>query len=85
MAWIYLIWVKIETEKLVSQLMFAEWNEEIIRFKLPVVGFITKSKKAKVEAKNYCINMRSSRNGNFGDKIPEFKKTGVISILFSIS
>lgn len=38
-----------------AKYMFDEWHEETIRFKLPVVGFITESKKGKAEAKKLLL------------------------------
>ncbi|UAB82294.1 hypothetical protein INR76_05910 [Marixanthomonas sp. SCSIO 43207] len=38
-----------------AKYMFAEWHDETIRFKLPVIGFISESKKGKAEAKKLLL------------------------------
>lgn len=45
--------------------MFDEWLDETIRFKLPVVGFISESKKGELEAKKLLLEVVKKRKWEF--------------------
>ncbi|WP_250434719.1 hypothetical protein [Hanstruepera flava] len=45
--------------------MFDEWLDETIRFKLPVVGFISESKKGELEAKKLLLKVVKKRKWEF--------------------
>lgn len=45
--------------------MFDEWHDETIRFKLPVVGFISESKNGEKEAKKLLLKVATKRKWEF--------------------